>query len=212
MDTSAETRVPSQVPPYPPAPWDLAGQLWMGLFRLQVGEIPVPPRAKRLLGPRWMLLMVVRYLDGVLRYDELVFATPIAYARHYGIWVDRIWVDSEQSLWGGRRLWGVPKELARFEWQGDRLAVVDTGGHIATLMMDTSPARLPEAPLVAPGIGQIDGQMVVARGQVRGRPGWGGLHITAWTSRFGYCPTAKPVVSLALKPFQMHLPGAEPLQ
>jgi len=41
MDTSAETRLQSQLPPYPPAPWDLAGELWMGLFRLHPTAKPV---------------------------------------------------------------------------------------------------------------------------------------------------------------------------
>jgi hypothetical protein len=123
-----------------------------------------------------MLLVFVRYLDGVLRYDELVFGTPIWYRGHAGIWVDRIWVDSVPSLWGGRRLWGVPKQLARFAWQGDTVAVMDGGGHIVTLSLDRRPARLPECPLVAPGFGQIDGQMVVANGQLRGRLGRGARH------------------------------------
>ncbi|HZG65574.1 MAG TPA: acetoacetate decarboxylase family protein [Herpetosiphonaceae bacterium] len=211
MEIPAHTAMHTAMATYPPAPWNLAGQLWIGLFRLHAGVVPVPPGAKRLLGPRWMLLVFVRYLDGVLRYDELAFGVPIVCGRHYGLWVDRIWVDSEPSMWGGRRLWGVPKELARFDWQADSVTVVDAGGHIVTLTLDCTPARLPEWGFAAPGIGQIDGQVVAARGRVRGRLGPGGLRIAAWTSRFGYCPTAQPRVSLALKPFQMHLPAAEPL-
>ena len=211
MDTTARMTMQVPVASYPPAPWDLAGQLWMGVFRLHAGVVPVPSGAKRLLGPRWMLLVFVRYLEGVLRYDELAFGVPIACGGHYGIWVDRIWVDSTPSLWGGRRLWGVPKELARFDWQGDSVTVEDGGGHIVTLTLDRTPARLPEWPFAAPGVGQIDGQLVAASGRVRGRLGRGGLRITAWTSRFGYCPSAQPRVSFGLKPFQMHLPAAEPL-
>ncbi len=212
MELPARTAMHTEMTSYPPAPWDLAGQLWMGLFRLHAGVVPVPPGAKRLLGPRWMLLVFVRYLDGVLRYDELAFGVPIACGRHFGLWVDRIWVDSEPSLWGGRRLWGVPKELARFDWQEDSVTVVDAGGHIVTLWLDRTAARLPECSFAAPGFGQIDGQLVAARGRVCGRLGRGGLRIVAWTSRFGYCPMAQPRVSLALKPFQMHLPVAEPLR
>jgi hypothetical protein len=159
-----------------------------------------------------MLLMFVRYLGGVLRYDELVFGMPIWYRGHAGIWVDRIWVDSVPSLWGGRRLWGVPKQLAHFDWQGDTVTVMDGDGHIVTLTLDRRPARLPECPLVAAGFGQIDGQIVLANGQARGRLGGGGLRIAGWTSRFGYCPTAQPRVGIALKPFHMHLPAAEPLR
>jgi hypothetical protein len=211
MNTSVGTRRHSEMTTYPPAPWDLSGQLWLGLFRLHAGSVPIPARAKRLLNSRWMILVFVRYLDGVLRYDELAFGTPILYRKRVGIWVDRIWVDSEASLWGGRRLWGVPKELARFDWHGDRVTVEDQDGHIVTLALDRTPTRLPACSFAAPGIGQIDGRFVAARGHVRGRVGRGGLQIGAWTSRFGYCPEAQPRINLALKPFQMHLPVAEPL-
>jgi len=211
METTVDTTLQAPLSTYPPAPWHLGGQLWMGLFRLHVGVVPIPQGARRLLDPRWMLLVFVRYLDGVLRYDELAFGVPMVCGQHYGIWVDRIWVDSEPSLWGGRRLWGVPKELARFDWQGDTVTVLDAGGHIATLTLNRTPARFPAWTFAAPGFGQIDGQLVVARGRIQGRLGRAGLHIAAWTSRFGYCPSAQPRISFAVKPFQMHLPAAEPL-
>ena len=211
MDETANTMVDERIGPYLPAPWELWGQMWMGLFRLRAGSMPVPAGARPLLGPRWLVLVFVRYLDGVLRYDELAFGTPIVYQKRQGMWVDRIWVDSEQSLWGGRRLWGVPKEMAHFDWRGDTVGVADDDGPIVTLSLNRKPARLPKIGFSAPGLGQIDGQWVASRGRFRSRLGWAGLRIEAWPDRFPYRPAARPLVSLAAKPFHLHLPAAEPI-
>jgi hypothetical protein len=206
IDTADECNVG-----YPPAPWELSGQLWMGVFRLQAGAMPLPAGAKRLLGPRWLVLACIRYLDGVLRYDELAFGTLIVYNQRPGIWVDRIWVDNEQSLRGGRRLWGMPKELACFDWRGDMMTVADATGPIISVALNRGPVRMPPLPFIGPGIGQIDGQWVASRGQFRGRFGSSGLRIKAWNNRFPYRPAARPLFSFAAKPFQLHLPSAESL-
>jgi Acetoacetate decarboxylase (ADC) len=196
---------------YPPAPWELSGQLWAGLFRLRGGAIPVPVGARPLLGTRWLVLIFVRYLGGTLRYDELALGTPVVYQKRRAIWVDRIWVDSEQSLWGGRRLWGLNKEMARFDWRGDTVRVADTTGNIATLALNREPSRLPEITLRASGLGQIDGQWVAFQGRFRGHLGRAGLRIEEWADRFPYQPPMRPLVSLAVKPFHLRIPAAEPI-
>ena len=115
--------------------------------------------------------MFVRYLECTLRYDELVIGSLARRGLKFGIYVHHIWVDSEESLWGGRRIWGLPKELASFAWEGDTVRVTDEEGPIATLSVDRSEASSPRIGTVAPGFGRLDGRWIYTKGSVRGRPG-----------------------------------------
>ncbi len=109
---------------YPPAPWRLRGQLFLSTWLVPVAKCQVSlaqglePRA--VAGRVLVMTAAVHYQEGsVLSYHE-VFAALSARrrdARWTGMTVPFIWVDSERSLRGGRELWGVPKELARFDFQ-----------------------------------------------------------------------------------------------
>jgi NAD(P)-dependent dehydrogenase (short-subunit alcohol dehydrogenase family) len=54
----------------------------------------------------------------VLTYHEVFAGVMVRHAATglTGMTVNHIWVDDETSLRGGRALWGVPKELARFDF------------------------------------------------------------------------------------------------
>jgi hypothetical protein len=45
--------------------------------------------------------------------------------------ITHIWVDSPESRDGGRALWGIPKELAEFDFDGADLSAGDAEGPIA---------------------------------------------------------------------------------
>jgi hypothetical protein len=70
--------------------------------------------------------MLAHYTSGTLAYRELIV---FSHATARGMVISHIYVDDEQSESGGREIWGLPKELARFEYgrraftarQGDRL-------------------------------------------------------------------------------------------
>lgn len=56
--------------------------------------------------------------ESTLEYHELVVAGALVrYGRHIAPFVTHIYVDSERSVTGGRRM-GLPKELALFNWNG----------------------------------------------------------------------------------------------
>src|SRR4051812_33530509 len=140
--------------PYPPPPWISDGQMWTGVY--PVTSPPALPEGLRpFLDPSWVLLVFVRYLAGTLRYDELVIGSLARRGLRVGIYVHDIWVDSEASLRGGRRIWGLPKELATFAWEGDTVHVADAEGPIATLSVDRSPAPSPRIWTIAPGFGRL---------------------------------------------------------
>jgi hypothetical protein len=109
---------------YPPQPWHLGGRLSLTLWRVPTADLPgtftaaVPAGASPLAARGHTLVgtAFVRYQPGgVLSYDELLAAVPVRDGRGVAITIPAIWVDSRSSLAGGRRLWGIPKELAEFE-------------------------------------------------------------------------------------------------
>lgn len=93
--------------PYPDAPWQLHGQLWLSLFRVRPGDDPHHrDRPGGLHG-----VALVSYEDpSPLTYSELLVARPVGTQAQ----VTDIWVDSPDSRDGGRELWAIPKDLASF--------------------------------------------------------------------------------------------------
>lgn len=54
-----------------------------------------------------------------VEYHELtVMSAVVAYRKTLGLWVSHIYVDSEESIQAGREVFGLPKQMARFEWEG----------------------------------------------------------------------------------------------
>ena len=200
MSQDYERRVP-----YPPAPWRSSGRLWMGFFKTDV-PVQLPSGLKPFLNPRWLVVTLVRYLEGTLRYDELAVGPLARLGARFGIFVPYIWVDSEASMWGGRRIWGVPKEMAVFAWEGDTVSVTDKDGLIAALTVDTQEARLPKIWMPAPGLGRVDEQWAFTIATMSARLGRSGMHIAEWSPRFPYRPGEKPMFGLGAKPFWMTVP------
>ena len=126
---------------YPPAPWRLHGEL-----------ILVPT----LRGG----IMLADYQGGTLTYHELiVFA---------GLKIVRIWVDSEESMRGGRAIWKLPKEMAEFTWSRGAVTVRQDG---RTLLQARIRRREGRIPLVLPGpaIGE-GGKLSLGRLRMRAAP------------------------------------------
>ena len=89
---------------YPPAPWQLHGDMWLSLFRLK----GVLGRPDGLYGAAF-----VTYREpSPLTYHELLVAR-LADERP-AVTVTDIWVDSPDSMSGGRELWAIPKDLCDF--------------------------------------------------------------------------------------------------
>ncbi|HEV7206344.1 MAG TPA: acetoacetate decarboxylase family protein [Jatrophihabitans sp.] len=121
---------------FPPEPWDLRGQLHASAFVVPLADVPVdlPPgcRPVRLgrfgvVGTAW----VSYEPGGVLSYREVMATLLVRRGRRVLPTIVRIWVDSEQSRDGGRALWGIPKDLASFDFDGDRRSARDEKGAIA---------------------------------------------------------------------------------
>jgi len=84
---------------HPPPPWHLNGELVV---------VPALTAARGVGG-----VMLAHYTSGTLAYHELIVFSHLT---PRGMVVSHIYVDDEQSMAGGREIWGLPKELAEFAY------------------------------------------------------------------------------------------------
>ena len=106
---------------HPPAPWRLHGRAIVvpALVPVERARIEVPadvqvvPVAPGLTAGG---LIAVTYEEGsTLTYSELMACCALVRSgNRVGGWISHIWVDSEESVSGGRSIWKLPKQLARF--------------------------------------------------------------------------------------------------
>ncbi len=108
---------------YPPAPWHLQGCacLALHLIRNDVARAQIPSEFEIVSvwpGRTLAGIYLSSYEAGsVLEYHELLVAAGmVRYQGTVGFWISHIYVDNPASLSGGREIWGLPKELAEFEW------------------------------------------------------------------------------------------------
>lgn len=195
---------------YPPAPWQMRGGAWIGLFQAD-RSLPLPPDLVPLLGKRSVVVALIRYLEGTLRYDECIVGTFVRRGALPGLYVQHIWVDSLPSLRGGRAIWGLPKQLARFTWHGAKVAIADADGPIVTLSIDAQVALLPRLPLPIPLFGCRNRQRVFALASASARPGRARMQLSGWSDRFDYRIGATPVLAIGMKPFRLSIPAPRSL-
>jgi len=94
---------------YPAPPWQMQGQLWLSLFRVR----GVEGRRDGVYGAAF-----VSYEPGSeLTYSEVLVAHP---GPDRAVSITDIWVDSPESVEGGRELWAIPKGLCDFTFDTGR--------------------------------------------------------------------------------------------
>jgi hypothetical protein len=121
---------------YPAEPWRLRGNLHLSVFLVPLAEVPVeiPPDCRPIRLGRYAVVGTawVDYRAGsVLVYDELMSTLLVRRGWRALPTITHIWVDSVASREGGRALWGIPKELATFNFSADRFAGSAAGALIA---------------------------------------------------------------------------------
>jgi len=128
MNTPADGTAPgsAELPydqvPYPDAPWQMVGSLWLSVFRLKddVDEL----RPAGIYGAAF-----VSYEEGSpLTYSELLVARALPKSAGKGrkVSITDIWVDSPASVAGGRELWAIPKGLCDFDLETARRGPLTT--------------------------------------------------------------------------------------
>ncbi|MFF1697887.1 acetoacetate decarboxylase family protein [Streptomyces sp. NPDC058257] len=201
-----ETRAGDSPVRYPPAPWHMRGQLWGGFFA--AASAPALPADLSHLAPRSLAVLLIRYREGTLSYDEFIIGSLVRRGVRAGLYVHRIWVDDERSLWGGRRIWGAPKRLAEFHWSDSQAHVTDREGLIATLAIRSRRTpRTPRLPLPLTGFGSLDGARTVFTAACTARLASATLHATQWPDRLPRLRKATSRFGFAGEHFHMTIPA-----
>jgi acetoacetate decarboxylase len=174
---------------YPPAPWRLAGDALLCVKRVSTATArPFVPGSLRIVeaGPDQTLsvLYLARYGTGAsLQYHELIVTCAVVRrGLHVGAWVSHIYVDHPASIAGGREIWGLPKQLAQFEWSQDGCEIaVNVGSQpLCRLRSDTAQIRAP-LPIYAPVMSHVSGRLATFHAAGRG-----------WVGRVG-CEVSMPL-------------------
>jgi acetoacetate decarboxylase len=115
---------------YPQAPWKLQGYALQTLNAVNIEDSRsfVPPELEIIsIFPGKTLggVYLSAYESGsILEYNELiVVAALVSYKGKIGSWISHIYVDNEDSVAGGREIWGLPKEMAQFTWTSNSVSV-----------------------------------------------------------------------------------------
>ena len=166
--------------PYPLAPWTLRGDAVQTVHLVDIAraQAVVPPALQVvpvLPGKTLAIVYVAAYGPGsVLQYNELIVAPALTrYRRSFGFWISHIYVDHPDSVAGGREIWGLPKELAQFEWApgSQRRIVVQQGDRRLCTVDYGTPRRLWRQPLLLPVHSLLQAQLLWFKGVVHGRLG-----------------------------------------
>lgn len=133
----------------PPSPWVVQGSALVIIGRLgrrAARDLAGNPRG--LVGLPGLgsiaVLGLIRYDDTpVGPYHEVVVIPGVLWRTLPGALISHMLVDSARSRLAGRALWGLPKELAHFDWQPERLTVADpTGQTVLTASWQPTGMRL----------------------------------------------------------------------
>lgn len=184
--------------PYPPAPWKAKG------FAVQTLRLIDVDRARRFVpseldvvsvlpGKTVGAVYVADYGPGsALEYSELIVASALTRrGRTLRFWISHIYVDSQDSMAGGREIWGLPKEMAEFAWDQDRQEVeVRRDGRLLCGLRSGKPRWLLPMPIFLPTFSTLGPDLLSFVATVRGRVGIAGGHLTV--------PTDSPFADLDL--------------
>ncbi len=166
---------------YPQAPWTLKGYAIQTLQLIDIDKArPFIPKELDIIsvwpGKTLGGVYVSSYgLGSVLEYNELiVVAGVVNYSGKIGGWVSHIYVDNSDSVAGGREIWGLPKELAEFNWlKGEESNVTVRQGNqqLCSLTYSQPSFGLPIIPLSGPVLSSLGTDLLLFKGEFESRLG-----------------------------------------
>ena len=192
--------------PYPTAPWTLQGYALQTLQLIDIEQVrPLIPPAFEIVSVLPGKTVAGVYLSyygsgSVLEYSELIVnAAILRYGGKIGGWVSHIYVDSADSVAGGREIWGLPKELAEFTWEKGSRAVSGYENSVIVRQGERTLCRLsynqPSLGLPLPFTGDVfstlSASILLFKGELKGRLGLVGSQLQV--------PSESPFASLGLE-------------
>ncbi|MFJ5998867.1 acetoacetate decarboxylase family protein [Streptomyces sp. NPDC092370] len=186
----------------------------VSLWRVPVAELPPwsLPSGVRPWIVRRRATLVTFWVDyrpgGVLAYREFLIALAARHGRRVVASTVAAWVDSEQSVAGGRALWGIPKELGTIT-----LHVGSRGARAELTAGGVSPVRFAygdalRLPVRLPARGRLiqqlsDGTVCSVPMRISGRPALGRGRVTAEREApLSVLTRHQPLLSVALRDFR----------
>ena len=184
--------------PYPPAPWKAKG------FVVQTLRLIDVEKARRFVPSELEIVSVLpgktlgavyfaEYGPGsALEYNELIVA-PALTRRGSTIrfWISNIYVDDHDSMAGGREIWGLPKEIAQFNWGQDRREIeVRQEGQLLCSLSSGQPRWLFPVPIFLPTFSILGTNLLSFKVSLTGQLGLAGGHLNV--------PAASPFAPLNL--------------
>lgn len=197
---------------YPDEPWRLAGEAFVSVWVVPRRALPRVTDTVTPLTIGGRAVVVTAWIDytppGQLSYHELLATVAVRPERRAGAHlaagsITEIWVDDEASRAGGRRLWGIPKDLATFEFDRFDGFTASASTREEWIATATFTPRGPAGPFVpaAFSIAQsISGRSLVSpvRARVRAR-----FATAVWTVNpngpLGYLAGRRPLINAHLR-------------
>ncbi|MBM3462765.1 MAG: hypothetical protein FJX76_11745 [Armatimonadetes bacterium] len=171
---------------FPGLPWRLKGEMLQTVRLVSVAAarkfVPDDVRILHVL-PGFTLggLTLARYRPGsTLSYHELIATCALTFrGTAVGAWISHIYVDDPRSLRAGRRMFGLPKEMAAFSWEDETVSVRQRGRLLCAAHWTARDGWLP-VPLGIPVLGTVDGDRrhFRAEGEALVRPARARLHVS----------------------------------
>lgn len=162
--------------PYPQAPWTLKGYAIQTLQLLDVDKVrPFIPSELKIIsvwpGKTLGGVYLSYYGSGsALEYSELIVAAGlVSYSGKFGSWVSHIYVDNSDSIAGGREIWGLPKEMAEFNWELDKCVTVRQGDRLLCSLNYNKPSFALPQKLGASSFSALDSDLLLFPAQLEAR-------------------------------------------
>ncbi len=195
---------------YPPSPWQLQGQAFVTLQPIAAPQAqPLVPQGLELVQvwPDKTLggLYLARYESGsTLQYHELIVVGGLVRrGLQFGPWVSHIYVDNVDSLAGGREIWGLPKELATFDWQLPQIQVRQGNTVLCTFTSEWESWSLPQQ-FTGTGFGCRDRHLISFSANLRGQLAWSRARISIpQASPFRWLEVDRPWLNIGVKGLQL---------
>jgi hypothetical protein len=203
---------------YTPAPWNLTGNGYILLYQLPRSFAAASSPYGIYKGGFGAVMLVDYRTSNVGPYRELLFIPGrVAYPEKTGYSISKIYVSTLPSVISGQVNWGIPKELASFEWRsteaGDRVQVCKEGNSQPFFEIEMKPfgLRFPMTAAVLPPLVQYrDHKTYITRLQSRA---WGQLakikDLRVSSSAFPAIDRYKPLMAIKVSNFRMVFPVPE---
>lgn len=172
---------------YPPAPWHLQGFSLQTLHLLDVERVrPQVPAELKIVsilpGKTLGGVYVASYGKGsTLEYNELIVVNALVYqAGQIGAWVSHIYVDHPDSIAGGREIWGLPKQMAQFDWELEDVPSVKVKQDDRLLCVLRTRWQIPgwQQPIAIPAFGLLHSHLLKIKGEGKLKLNLAGVDLT----------------------------------